>query len=78
MNTNQPSNVAQPTVEEDAHLAAAAYLMKHEGAPALVVLEDEEGTRQVGMITEAEVDEAKADGMDVDEMRVRDLRRVSS
>ena len=73
MNTNQPSNVAPPTVEEDAHLAAAAYLMKHEGAPTLVVLEDEEGTRQVGMITEAEVDEAKADGMDVDEMRVRDL-----
>jgi acetoin utilization protein AcuB len=73
METNRSRDVAAPTVEEDAHLAAAVYLMKHGGAPALVVLQDEDSTRQVGMITEAELAEAKADGMDVDEMRVRDV-----
>lgn len=76
METNQSSDSATPTVEEDAHLAAAAYLMKHDGSPALVVLEDEESTRHVGMITQAEVDEAKSDGMDIDEMRVRDVMTV--
>ena len=38
------SDVMRPaltSVEQDAHVAAAAYLMKHAGATALVVLDDE-------------------------------------
>ena len=64
---------ALTTVERDAHLAAAAYLMKHAGASALVVLDDNEGKQPIGLITEADIVDAVADGKDVNDVRIRDL-----
>ena len=69
MNTNQPSNVAPPTVEEDAHLAAAAYLMKHAGTTALMVVDARAG-QPAGIITAADVAHAIADGKDVNDVWV--------
>ena len=50
-----------PTVEQQAHVAAAAYLMKHAGTTALMVLDPEAG-QPTGIITEADVARAVADG----------------
>ena len=61
------------TVGKCDHVAAAAYLMKHSGSAALVVLGAEDGNRPVGMITETDISGAVADGMDVNETRVHDL-----
>jgi CBS domain-containing protein len=63
---------AVTSVEPDAHLAAAAYLMKHAGATALVVVGDQD-TRPVGLITEADIVQAVADGKDMNEARIREL-----
>jgi CBS domain-containing protein len=68
-------DVMQPpvtTVEEEDHVAAAAYLMKHAGATALVVL-DEQNDEPIGIITETDVAHAVADGKDVNSVRIRDL-----
>jgi len=62
-----------PMVEEDAHLAAAAYLMKHTGARTLEVLDEERTPQPVGVITDAELAEAEADGKDLNDVRVRDV-----
>jgi CBS domain-containing protein len=64
---------ALTTVQQDAHLAAAAYLMNHAGASALVVLDKEPGERPIGLITEADIVHAVADGKDVNDVRIRDL-----
>jgi CBS domain-containing protein len=61
------------TVGEYDHVAAAAYLMKHAGSAALMVLGSEHGNRPVGMITETDIAAAVADGMDVNETRIHDL-----
>ena len=42
------------TVEQQGHVAAAAYLMKHAGTTALMVLSPQTG-QPVGIITEADV-----------------------
>ena len=68
---------ALTTVEPDAHLAAAAYLMKHARATSLVVVDDEQAKRPVGLITEADVAHAVADGKDVNDVRIRDLMTMS-
>jgi CBS domain-containing protein len=60
------------TVEQGAHMAAAAYLMKHAGATALMVLDAQTG-QPVGIITEADVAHAVADGKDVNSVRIYDL-----
>jgi CBS domain-containing protein len=54
-------------------LAAAAYLMKHAGETALVVIDDEQARHPLGLITDADIARAVADGRDVNEVRVRDL-----
>jgi CBS domain-containing protein len=64
---------ALTTVEASGHLAAAAYLMKHAGATALVVVDDEQARRPIGLITDADVAKAVADARDVNEVRVHDL-----
>jgi CBS domain-containing protein len=64
---------ALTTVEPGAHLAAAAYLMKHAGASALVVVDDEQDKRPVGLITEADIVQAVADGKDMNDVRIQDL-----
>jgi CBS domain-containing protein len=74
------ADVMQPaltTVEPNAHVAAAAYLMKHARATSLVVVEDEQDMRPVGLITEADVVHAVADGKDVNDVRIRDLMTMS-
>jgi CBS domain-containing protein len=68
---------ALSTVKPDDHLAAAAYLMKHGHATALVIVDDEESKRPLGLITEADIVRAVADGKDVNEVRIRDLMTTS-
>jgi CBS domain-containing protein len=60
------------TVEQDDHVAAAAYLMRHAGATALTVLDAQTG-QPIGIITEADVAHAVADGKDVNSVRIHDL-----
>jgi len=64
---------ALTTVDQNDHVAAAAYLMKHAGTTALVVLDGHETNRPVGLVTEADIVHAVADGKDVNEVRIHDL-----
>jgi CBS domain-containing protein len=57
------------TVNQHDHVAAAAYLMKHAGTTALIVADGQSG-QPVGIITEADVAHAIADGKDVNDVRV--------
>ena len=52
------------TIGQHDHVAAAAYLMIHAGTTALVVTDAQTG-RPAGIITEADVTRAVADGKDV-------------
>jgi CBS domain-containing protein len=60
------------TVELNGHLAAAAYLMKHAGTTALLVLDEQTG-QPAGIVTEADIAHAVADGKDMNQARIRDL-----
>ncbi len=60
------------TVQPDDHVAAAAYLMKHAGATALVIVDAQTG-KPVGIITETDITHAVADGKDLNEVRIHDL-----
>lgn len=60
------------TADLDDHVAAAAYLMKHAGTTALMVM-DPHTDQPIGIITEADVAHAVADGKDVNEVRIRDV-----
>jgi CBS domain-containing protein len=51
------------------HVAAAAYLMKHAGTTALLVLDAQAG-QPAGIITETDIDHVIADGKDVNDVRV--------
>jgi CBS domain-containing protein len=64
---------ALTTAEQDAHLAAAAYLIKRAGATALVVVDDTASKQPVGIITETDIVHAVADGMDLNQVRIRDV-----
>jgi CBS domain-containing protein len=64
---------ALTTIEPHAHVAAAAYLMKHAGVTALVVVDDNQAKRPVGIITEADIVQAVADGKDLSDLRIRAL-----
>ena len=57
------------TVSRHDHVAAAAYLMKHAGTTALMVVDAQTG-RPAGIITEADVAHAIADGKDVNDVWV--------
>jgi CBS domain-containing protein len=57
------------TVNQHDHLAAAAYLMKHAGTTALLVVDAQTG-QPAGLITEADVSHAIADGNDVNDVWV--------
>jgi CBS domain-containing protein len=61
------------TVESHAHLAAAAYLMKHSGDSALVVTTDEEHLRPRAVLTETDISLAVADGRNLEETHIEDL-----
>ena len=60
------------TVARQDHAAAAAYLMKHAGATALMVLDAQTG-QPVGILTEADIAHAVADGKDVNSIRIYEL-----
>jgi CBS domain-containing protein len=60
------------TVERNDHVAAAAYLMKHAGATAITVLDPRTG-EPAGIITEADIAHAVADGKDVNSTRIYEL-----
>jgi CBS domain-containing protein len=60
------------TVGQTDHAAAAAYLMKHAGTTALVVLNHQTG-QPVGIITEADIAHAVADGKDLNAVQIHDL-----
>ncbi len=55
------------TVSQHDHVAAAAYLMKHAGTTALMVLDAQTG-QPTGIITAADVARAIADGKDVNDV----------
>jgi CBS domain-containing protein len=57
------------TVQQHDHAAAAAYLMKHAGTTALIVTDAQTG-QPAGIITEADVARAIADGKDVNDVWV--------
>ena len=56
-------------VRQHDHVAAAAYLMKHAGTTALLVADAQTG-QPTGIITEADVARAIADGKDVNDVWV--------
>ncbi len=62
------------TVERDAHVAAAAYLMKKSHDNALVVIGDWASRRPVTMICDSDVTLAVAEGRDLEQTRISDLR----
>jgi CBS domain-containing protein len=67
---------ATTSVEASAHLAAAAYLMKRSGDSALVVTTDDADRRPVAIVTEGDIAEAVADGRDLEQTRIAELRSV--
>jgi CBS domain-containing protein len=64
---------AVTTLDKNDHLAAAAYLMKRTGATALVVMDVERPHEALGIVTEADIVHAVADGRDVNDVRLMDL-----
>src|SRR4051812_24462466 len=64
---------ATTTVERTAHLAAAAYLMKHRGDTALVVTTDDDDRTPIAVITDADISQAVADGRALECTRISDL-----
>lgn len=63
----------QPTtIEPDAHLAAAAYVIEHHNAPALVVV-TQDTYEPVAMITGAEIIRAVAHGRSLENTRVNQV-----
>ncbi len=60
-------------VDQNDHVAAASYMMKHAGTIALPVLDGQHSNQQIGCITETDIADAMARGMDPDETRIREL-----
>ena len=57
------------TVNQQDHVAAAAYLMKHAGTTALIVANAQTG-QPAGIITQTDIAHAIADGKNVNDVRV--------
>ena len=69
------ADVMQPpvtAVEQNDHAAAAAYLMKRAGATALIVTKMQTG-QPTGIITEADISRAVADGKNPNDVRIYEL-----
>jgi CBS domain-containing protein len=69
------SDVMRPpvtTVEQNDHVAGAAYLMKRAGATAIVVTQAET-SEPVGIITEADISHLVADGKNPNDVRIYQL-----
>ena len=54
------------------HVAAAAYLMKHAGTTALMVMDAQTG-QPAGIITQADIARAIANGKDLNDVRIHDV-----
>jgi len=63
------------TVAPHDHAAAAAYLVKHAGTTALIVVDAQAG-HPVGIITEADIARAVADGKDVNDVWVNAVMTI--
>jgi CBS domain-containing protein len=63
---------ATTTVEPDAHVASAAYLMKRAHDSALVVTSGD-GRIPIAIITDADVSQAVADGRNLNDIRINQL-----
>jgi len=59
-------------IEQNDHLAAAAYLMKRADATALIVTQAQTG-QPIGIITEADISHAVADGKNPNDVRIYQL-----
>jgi len=74
----RPATVAEimepalTTAQPRDHIAAAAYLMKHAGTTALVVL-DAETDQPIGIVTDTDVAHVVADGKNVNDVRISDV-----
>src|SRR2546423_14652060 len=66
---------AVTTVELNAHLAAAAYLMRRAGDTAVVVTTDDERRRPIGVVTDTDIAPAVADGRDGHQGRIDEIGR---
>jgi len=69
------ADIMQPpvrTVEQNDHVAAAAYLMKRADATALIVTQAQTG-QPIGIITDADVSHAVADGKNPNDVRIYQL-----
>jgi CBS domain-containing protein len=64
---------ALTSVERSAHVAAASYLMRHSNQSAIVVVDDLTSMRPIAVITERDVVQAVADGVDTNDVLVSDL-----
>ena len=60
------------TVNQNDHVAAAAYLMKRADATALIVTREQTG-ELIGIITEADISHAVADGKNPNDVRIYQL-----
>jgi CBS domain-containing protein len=60
------------TVEPNDHLGAAAFLMKRADATALIVMQAQTG-QPIGIITEADISHAVADGKNPNDVRIYQL-----
>ena len=60
------------TVEQNDHVAAAAYLMKRADATALIVTQGQAG-EPIGIITEADISHLVADGKNPNDVRIYQL-----
>jgi CBS domain-containing protein len=69
------ADIMQPpvtAVEQNDHVAAAAYLMKRANATALIVTQAQTG-QPIGIITDADVSRAVADGKNPNDVRIYEL-----
>ncbi len=69
------ADVMRPAVtmiEQNDHVAAAAYLMKRADATALIVTQAQTG-QLIGIITEADISHAVADGKNPNDVRIYQL-----
>ena len=62
------------TIGPDAHVASAAYLMRRTPCGALVVTTEGDPPSPVAILTESDVSRAVADGLDVEDTRINQLR----
>jgi CBS domain-containing protein len=73
------ADIMQPpvtTVEQNDHVAAAAYLMKRANATALIVTQVQTG-QPIGIVTDADVSRAVADGKNPNDVRIYELMTAS-